>query len=393
MAAPNIVATTDVRPVTDYAAVTTTPAVLTENAADSGQVYKINSIVVSNVDGTNDATVTVDLYRNSTPYYIAYEVTVPAGGSLVVMSKDTSVYLIEGDQIRCSGSADGDLNISCSYEIISESEIDLSSGDTVPVIIDPYENWTDPDLSNGSYDSVSLSTGVPEPARLYVRPDGYAIYLSGSDNGSLIKEWPLSVPNDISSAGTPTTHDLEAIMDGSFTFSPDGTRFYCADELGTDTLRQFDLSTPWDISSRTQVNSVSIATNTPRSSQIYFKPDGTKVYFSDYDNGHVDEYNLSTPWDISTLSYVGSTGFLSNFGVAVFINDDGSKLYWGNNAGDQFEEYPLSIPYDVTSIGSLSASLNTSSFDTGTQGYTFSWDGTKMYYVGRFNDTIYQFSV
>lgn len=123
MSAPNIVFVSDIRLVTDYANVTTTTSVITENPTDSDQVYKINSIVVSNIDGTNDGTVRVELFRGSTAYYLAYDVSVDAETSFVVMSKDNSFYLIEGDQIRCSASADNDFTIMCSYEIISEEPI------------------------------------------------------------------------------------------------------------------------------------------------------------------------------------------------------------------------------------------------------------------------------
>jgi hypothetical protein len=88
-----------------------------ENTAASGKVYKVNSLLVSNIDGTSAATVNVDLYRSSTAYYIAYTITVPADATLDLLNK--AIYLEEGDALRLTGSASGDLQAVCSYEEIS----------------------------------------------------------------------------------------------------------------------------------------------------------------------------------------------------------------------------------------------------------------------------------
>jgi len=80
-------------------------------------VFKINALYVSNVDGTNNATVNVDVYRSTTAYHIAKTITVPADATIDVISK--AVYLEEGDALRLTASASGDLEAVCSYEEIS----------------------------------------------------------------------------------------------------------------------------------------------------------------------------------------------------------------------------------------------------------------------------------
>ena len=74
---------------------------------------------MSNIDGTNDADVTVDLFRSSTSYKLASTITIPADATLVVLSKETAIYLEEGDSLRVQASADSDLQAVCSYEVIS----------------------------------------------------------------------------------------------------------------------------------------------------------------------------------------------------------------------------------------------------------------------------------
>lgn len=119
MANPNIVNVTSIYGKTAVQAVTTSATAIVENTAASGKIIKINSLTVANVDGTNAADITVDIFRSSTAYRLANTITVPADASLVVISKDTSIYLEEGDSLRCTASAASDLEAVCSYEEIS----------------------------------------------------------------------------------------------------------------------------------------------------------------------------------------------------------------------------------------------------------------------------------
>lgn len=119
MAAPNIVAVTTIIGKSAVQAVTTSATAIVSNSAASGKVFKINSLTIANVDGTNNADITVDLFRSSVAYRIANTITVPADASLVVISKDNAIYLEEGDSLRCTASANSDLEAVCSYEEIS----------------------------------------------------------------------------------------------------------------------------------------------------------------------------------------------------------------------------------------------------------------------------------
>jgi hypothetical protein len=119
MAAPNIVNVTTIVGKTAVLAVTTSATAIVTNSGSSGKVFKINSLIVANIDGTNNAEVTVDLFRSSTAYRIANTVVVPADATLVVLSKDARIYLEEGDSLRLTANANSDLEAVCSYEEIS----------------------------------------------------------------------------------------------------------------------------------------------------------------------------------------------------------------------------------------------------------------------------------
>lgn len=96
---------------------------LVNNAASSGKVYKINSIVVANVDGTNAADITIKIFSQDdlggTGTAIASTISVPADATLIVTDKTTSFYLLEDKSIGATASAANDLVVTCSWEEIS----------------------------------------------------------------------------------------------------------------------------------------------------------------------------------------------------------------------------------------------------------------------------------
>jgi len=118
MANPNIAALTSVLGETYAAALTGTAAVaIATNASSSGQVIRVNSLLVANIDGTNDAAISV--YINTATTNIAKSVDVPAKATLVVVSKETAVYLNEGQTLYAQASAADDLSVICSFDRIS----------------------------------------------------------------------------------------------------------------------------------------------------------------------------------------------------------------------------------------------------------------------------------
>jgi len=124
MAAPNIVNVSTITGKTASVALSTTSATqLVSNAASSGKVFKINMIQVSNVDGTNNCDVTVDYHSQDdiggTAYSLVSTVSAPADASLIVIDKNTALYLEEDRSISVTAGTANDLEVIVSYEEIS----------------------------------------------------------------------------------------------------------------------------------------------------------------------------------------------------------------------------------------------------------------------------------
>jgi hypothetical protein len=124
MAAPNIVNVATIIGKTSVVDLTTTDATsIISNSASSGKVFKVNTLIVSNVDGTSNAEITVSLYSQDdiggTATEICKTVVVPADASLVVIDKTSFIYLEEDKSIGAIAGAASDLKVVCSYEEIS----------------------------------------------------------------------------------------------------------------------------------------------------------------------------------------------------------------------------------------------------------------------------------
>lgn len=123
MANPNILESSTVLGNNALVAVTTNATTIVNNAASSGKVYKVNSLIASNVDGENDADLTVNIYSEDdlggTAYAIVSTVVVPADASIVVLDKASAFYLKEDQSIGAIASGNSDIVVTASWEEIS----------------------------------------------------------------------------------------------------------------------------------------------------------------------------------------------------------------------------------------------------------------------------------
>tara|TARA_R110000822_G_scaffold103652_3_gene230298 strand:+ start:360 stop:719 length:360 start_codon:yes stop_codon:yes gene_type:complete len=119
MAAVNIVNVTSINGFNVCGAVTTSATDVIDVPADV--IYKINTILIANVDGTNAANITIDMSRdNGSNYFnLASTISVPADSTLNFLS--TTLYLDETDLLRLTASANSDLHYVISGEILGDA--------------------------------------------------------------------------------------------------------------------------------------------------------------------------------------------------------------------------------------------------------------------------------
>ena len=116
MSAPNLILTNNIYGNTVLYNANTTMTQVLLNASGSNQVIKLNSVMYANANA-NNIPCYVQITRGGVAYNLAGGVTVPGYSSLVVVAKDTSTYLVEGDALGCN-TGGGGMSVSISYEII-----------------------------------------------------------------------------------------------------------------------------------------------------------------------------------------------------------------------------------------------------------------------------------
>jgi hypothetical protein len=108
MANPNLGTTTSTYANNSLVSLTaTTDTLLASNAASSGKVFLVDSIIVSNTSAAG-ADITVTMYaaatNTGTAYRIANTITVPAKSTLVVVAKSNGVSIKEAQSIYATAS-------------------------------------------------------------------------------------------------------------------------------------------------------------------------------------------------------------------------------------------------------------------------------------------------
>lgn len=225
----------------------------------------------------------------------------------------------------------------------------------------------------------------------YFKPDGTSMYYQpGISFGKPILELAMSPAWDITtatSASLPTTNFVRLPVFGStlgLVFKPDGTKCFTVTLISgsNDVVTEYSLSTPWDITTISFVASVNISGQEINPYGLLIKPDGTKLYIIGASGDEVNEYSLSTAWDISTLSFTHlfkTTPALNP--DAINFNLDGTKMFIGAGAGN-IHVYTLSTGWDV-STASYSTVISFSAQTSSVGDIIFEPDnGEKMFLAG-----------
>ena len=221
-------------------------------------------------------------------------------------------------------------------------------------------------------------------------PDGSRMYVASDDATPKVIEYLLSVAFDISTAALTSEKNLTVALGApmdkphAIEFKPDGKVMYAIhSRSGSVGVEQFNLTTAWDIETLEHDTNFSISDDV-QIRALAFKPDGTRVYIAQRDHGKVKQFDLPTPWDISSATnkvesndFTGEENNLRN----IQFSSDGTTMYLGGNGGNDINKYKLSTAWDVSTIThetSYSIGLQTEEM----RGFKFTANFTKLYVTG-----------
>lgn len=173
----------------------------------------------------------------------------------------------------------------------------------------------------------------------------------------------------------------------SFEFKPDGTKLWTMSN-GIGAFYEFNLSTPWDVSTATYANKFEdISTSASRPRDFRIKEDGTKMLVYNDSDDAVYEYTMLTPWDINSLTApsvdVLGPNLTDNSPTGMAVSKNGEVLILVGNATDIVRRYALTAPYDLTgAVYNAAWNLDLQNEQSTAFGVEFDFTGTQMFING-----------
>ena len=225
----------------------------------------------------------------------------------------------------------------------SVGEGGIGYGLTAPTVTFGYS----PRVVFGVYNNQSNNAVGNDVEGFYFREDGTKLYTASFTGSNQIKQYDLSEGWKVST--TSLTYELDVSVDFGFTtgieFKPDGKLMYVTGGTGGSyKIVTYELGTAWDLSTASSSNSITIASP----GGIRLKSDGTSMFVLDFTNPDaIKEYSLSSAWDItsrsgSTIRTVTLSNPSGDNAILGFnFNPDGTKLFATSEGTSSIYEFDM----------------------------------------------------
>lgn len=317
----------------------------------------------------------------------------------LLLFSDTSINVTDVNTVSAYTAVNNSSEIYDGFQYNSVTRQDENS-----IVGDMIVSAEGVELDFGAYDVV-IDPTLDLPYPCWYTPTGATI--PAGVTGTYIKSLDINTGQaptdelvlDFDDLNARTTYTGEDWRQGNAIFGDNGTKLYVHYfRVATDnanTIAQWNLSTPYDISTATFHGQMERGMN-GQSGTISFKPDGTRLFISKR-WGNWYQVDLDTPWDITTWN--NSTWVIKAFGGsgAGFLGHtwsaDGTQLF---AITDSRSNYRLEVrrwntipdPWDISTI----TTWQVTNFNLGTDGWStsaqddrwmntvnFNSDGSKVY--------------
>ena len=200
--------------------------------------------------------------------------------------------------------------------------------------------------------SFSVTSQEKLPTSVAFNADGTKMFTLGYTTGDKVYEYTLSTGFDVSTASYASDDFSVATQDNKpqeIAFNDDGTKMFMVGDQ-RDKVWEYTLSTGFDVSTASVVDGFSIASEEDYVGGMAFNDDGTKMFIAGRTADAVFEYTLSTGFDVSTSSYVDSFSIADDEDRATGIafNPAGTKMFIVGAAGNEVNVYNLSTGFDIS---------------------------------------------
>jgi len=206
---------------------------------------------------------------------------------------------------------------------------------------------------------------------------------------------PLWEQNDLVNTEEPRPRGL--------TFSNDGTKMFVIGQQADNTnqsgganddIHEYTLSTPFDISTASYVDSLANAGDSMETS-IKFNNDGSKMFVTGINRDYVQEYSLTANFDLSSATFESFFSVNSEDGTlfGLDFNNDGTMMYITGHENDTIHQYELAVGFDLSEGVTLLRSQDLSAQDGEPSSIEFNTDGTRMFIIGTLDNVVDQYDL
>ena len=347
-------------------------------------------------DGTATTVTLTSTDPEGFPITFSHAVTTGSLGSTATITQNNNVFTITPST---NSAHEGSFSLTFS----------ASDGNSVSQAVSAFTLSFGYDLANGSYDSKSFAvydsgnSNTPYAGtRISFSHDGTKMFYASGAPAKGAVSFTLSTAWDVSTAGYAATFDptQSNYSTHKILFNANGTKMFILDPIK---IWEYSLSTAYDLTSTITYSSNSYSlSNTPLDAA--FSADGTRLFVLHYSTNTITQYNLSTGFDLSTVSTTSNSYDHSSQSTdfrSFALNPAGTKLFtlvYTSGSSRLIHHYSLSSGWDASTISYTSSTYDPdsdfgSSFYIGhAEGITFSPSGHKMYIMNDTSLSVHQYS-
>jgi hypothetical protein len=285
-----------------------------------------------------------------------------------------------------------DYNKKKKLEVSSTNDSGTTQDKAQPVLV---KGETTFDVSEAGFtDSFSVSSQDGKVQSVAFNDSGSKMFVIGDVNDK-VYEYSLSTSFDVSTASFTDSFDLsgqDTILKG-ISFNDSGSKMYVCG-ASNNNVYEYSLSSSFDVSTASFTDSFDVSSQTGGPEGVALSDSGSKMFVVGSSSGQVFEYSLSTSFDVSTASFTDSFDVSSEDGTPrdISFSDSGNKMFVPGTQNGNVYEYSLLTNFDI-STASFTDSFNVSSEDGLPTDAAFNDSGSKMFVLGRSNDSVFEYSI
>ncbi|MDA7782993.1 autotransporter outer membrane beta-barrel domain-containing protein [Candidatus Pelagibacter sp.] len=251
--------------------------------------------------------------------------------------------------------------------------------------------------------SFSVAGEELEPRGLTFSNDGTKMFVIGEQNGNGgtsgsaeddIHEYTLSTPFDISTASyVDSLANLLDARETSIKFNNDGSKMFVIGNFN-DRVQEYSLTSNFDLSSATFERAVDVTNKDPNIYGLDFNNDGTMMYITGHRNDFIHQYELAVGFDLSDVTFLRSEDLSAQSETPsnIEFNTDGTRMFITGKDDKTVNQYDLSTGFDISTLSHVGF-LDLSNEETRPSGLAFSPSGLKMFITGSTSDKVSEYTL